>query len=545
MASPLCPSVAFWRIACIDPSDKQIRLHLEPVRSEVSCPVCGTLSSRVHRRYRRHAGDLPWSSWPVQLSIEVRHFFCDNPECQRRIFTEPFPEVLARYARRTGRSQVALLELAHASSAERAALVARLLGFIVSPDTLIRWQLREQFSFASPLVLGVDEFALRRGHSYATILVDLLRHLPIDVLDEKSVNSLTAWLREHPGITALARDRDDSYALAGRSAAPDAVQVADRFHLLHNVSEALKQLLFSGSWATPTDGEGSQSLPQTPDCKQDKAVRPEAAEPTPLEAKPEAPEPTSRKRARWEVVQEAHRRGLSLRAIARETRLSRVTVRKYLQQQSPPDSKRRQSPPGSKRRQRAQPKLAPYLEHLRRRWAEGCQNVSQLYRELVELGYSGGRSQLYQALQPWRSVPGPPLVTPAAPPPRSLLLSPAERLNEANRERLKRFLDANPPLFTGYQLKERFLDMVRKRRVDGLDAWLQEAERSGLPTFQSVAKGMRRDYQPVRSALTLPWSTGQCEGQNCRVKLIKRMGYGRARPELLRQRVLHRPAASS
>ncbi len=384
MVEPLCPSLAFWRIACIAPLDNRIVLHLEPTRPEVSCPLCGTPSGRVHRRYRRHAWDLPWSGWPVQLSIEVRHFFCDNPGCRRRIFAEPFPEVLERYARRTGRAWLALLELAHASSAERAALVARLLGFLVSPDTLIRWQLQEQFAFPPPVALGVDEFAWRRGRSYGTILVDLLRHLPIALLGEKSANSLATWLKEHPGIAVLARDRDDSYALAGRLAIPDAIQVADRFHLLRNVSEALKQLLYSRSWVTPEDGEGDQPLPQAAECTQD------------IDDVPKEPEPTPLKRARWQAVQEARRRGLSTRAIASLTGISRVTVRKYLQAESPPGYHR----PGP-----APTKLAPYLDQLRRRWVEGCHNCSQLHRELRALGYAGGDAQVRRAVQAWRRIP--------------------------------------------------------------------------------------------------------------------------------------------
>lgn len=147
-----------------------------------------------------------------------------------------------------GGPQALLLELAHASSAERAAHVARLLGFPISPDTLIRWQRQERFAFPAPLALGVDEFALLRGHTYGTLLVDLLRRRPIDLLDGKSAGALASWLREHPGVAVLARDRDDSHALAGRLAAPDALQVADRFHLVRNVSDALQGLLRSHRW---------------------------------------------------------------------------------------------------------------------------------------------------------------------------------------------------------------------------------------------------------------------------------------------------------
>jgi transposase len=191
------------------------------------------------------------------------------------------------------------VELAHASSAERAAQVARLLGFIVSADSLIRWQRQERFAIPTPLVLGVDELALRRGRSYGTLLVDLLRHRPVDLLDGKSVRSLAIWLREHPAVAVLARDRDDSYALAGRLAAPDALQVADRFHLVRNVSDALQDLLRSRRWAIPEAADWGPPTQQ-------------AAAPTRyIREAPRKPGPTPLKQARWQAVQEARRRGLA------------------------------------------------------------------------------------------------------------------------------------------------------------------------------------------------------------------------------------------
>jgi transposase len=520
---PLCPSPAFWRIALIAPDDDRILIYLEPTRPEVGCPLCGTPSGRVHSRYRRRAWDLPWSRWPIELNVQVRRFFCDNESCPRRIFVEPFPEVLARHARRTQRARDALLELAHASSAERAALVARLLGFIVSPDTLIRWQRDEEFAFPSPCFLGVDEFALRRGRTYGTILVDLLRRQPVDLLGDKNANSLAAWLKEHPEVAVLARDRDDSYAQAGRLAIPDAVQVADRFHLVRNVGDALRVLLHSRRWAVPEDEETASALRQVESVAQELADVQKERGPTPL------------KQAHWQAVQEAGRQGLSLAAIARKVGIHRKTVRKYLQAEGPTVY----------RRQRSRiTKLGPHLDYLRRRWEEGCRNASQLYCELLARGYTGGAVQVRRAVQPWRRTSRPPPVV-RAPPLGWLLLPAAERLSEADRERLKRHLDANPLLAVGYGLKERFLEIVRDKCIEGLDSWLAEAEDSGLATFRSLATGLRRDYEPVRRAILLPWSTGPCEGHICRVKLIKRIGYGRAKPDLLRKRVLHRPAAVS
>ena len=174
-----CPEPSYWKVNRIAVDGERIVLHLIPVRTWISCPLCGVPSRRVHSRYRRRALDLPWFSWPVQLIIQARRFFCDSPECDRRIFVEPFPKALGRHARQTQRTRDSLLELAHCSTAQLAARVAQLLGFVTSPDSLLRLQRREQFPRFSPRILGVDEFALRKGRTYGTLVLDLERRIPV------------------------------------------------------------------------------------------------------------------------------------------------------------------------------------------------------------------------------------------------------------------------------------------------------------------------------------------------------------------------------
>jgi transposase len=244
----LCPAPAAWRISQMAPEQDRIILYLEPVRTVVACPVCGTDSQRIHSSYQRRPWDLPWGLWLVQLVVHVRRFFCDHPACPRRIFVESFPAVLARYARQPERWRQVLLELAHSTSAEMAARVARWMGYVTSPDPLIRRQRAERFTFPASRVLGVDELALRRGLTYGTLLVDLERHQPIAVLEGRTAEPLTSWLQAYPTVAILVRDGADAYVLAGRQAAPDVLQVADRFHLVRNVGGALKTLLYSSRW---------------------------------------------------------------------------------------------------------------------------------------------------------------------------------------------------------------------------------------------------------------------------------------------------------
>jgi transposase len=520
---PLCPSPEVWQLSLIALLHDRILIHLEPLRESVPCPHCGTRSNRIHSRYWRRPWDLSWSSWPVQLVVHARKFFCDNAPCLRRIFTEPFPGVLGRYARQTQRLHKVLLELAFSSCAEAAARVSKLLGYITSPDPLIRYQRREHRTAPMPQVLGVDEFALCRGSTYGTILIDLERHQPVDILDGKQAEPLAQWLRDHPGVDTLVRDRAEAYALAGHTGAPQALQVADRFHLARNVSDALTELLRSRRWTIPAQ-------------ETELAVHPElhrAKSAAILEMK--EPKATPRKEALWEAVQQRKGRGEYIRAMARELGVCRRTVRKYLAAEHPPAYRKRSS---------RRTKLAPYLSYMHQRWQEGCRSARQLYGELVSRGYRGSESQVRATVRPWRSRrPSTPHANRRTTGLHWWVLRPNQHLRGSSKQELADFLEANPALAKGYYLKESFQRILAEHDGGAFDAWLQAATESGLKPFEALAKSFRQDYAAIKLALTMPWSTGQCEGQICRVKLIKRLGYGRAKLDLLRQRVLHRCAA--
>lgn len=321
-SQPLCPDPNLFRLSLVSLRPDRIALHLEPIRWSVPCPTCGTPNSRIHSRYQRTPRDLPWTQWPVELVVHSRKFFCDDQLCSQRIFTERFPGVLEQYARQTTRLRHMLVELAYASSAEMASRVSEILGCVTSPDTLINWQRREQFNFPEVQVLGVDEFALRRGQTYATILIDLERRRPIDVIDGRDANPLIEWLQRHPGVKALVRDRLEAYAQAGRIGAPGALQVADRFHLVRNVGDALKSLLRSHRWTIPTS-DSNTGVSATIDQPEQSGLNEERRAPP-------------NKQTLWKAVHERRAKGESLRAISRGLSIHRQSVRRYLAARSPP-----------------------------------------------------------------------------------------------------------------------------------------------------------------------------------------------------------------
>jgi hypothetical protein len=405
------------------------------------------------------------------------------------------------------------------------------MGIPVSPDTLLRLLRRADCpKLPTPRVLGVDDFALRRGHHYGTILVDMETHRPIDLLADREAGPLAAWLRDHPGVQIVVRDRAGAYAEGARAGAPEAIQVADRFHLVLNASAAVEELLRGRrrrtEWVADPVPTGTGLAPE----------QPEAEPPAPSPWQQQRAERRARRVARWEEIHARRAAGQNISQIAREVGKGRKTVRRYLATLAPPPAPHaiRPRPSGL-----TSPTLLPYLTYLQDRWQAGCMNVRRLYRELIEQGYTGSYSLLRGALSSWR----PPRPQRHGGPGhrrsvRWLCLRPRDKLTPEEAIVRERVLAGDVDLARGCELFDQFQTLVRNRDEPALAAWVQRAQTSGLPPFQSFANGLVKDEAAVRAALTMEWSNGLVEGHVHRLKLIKRQGYGRANIDLLRRRVL-------
>ena len=332
MINPHLPQAAVLRCSQIQIDPDLVTIFVESVAPFGLCPVCGRAAGRVHSRYTRRLADLPWQGSVVRWCLQSRKFFCDTPACRRRIFTERLPEVAAAYARNTVRLDAALSCIAFACGGEGGSRLAERLGMSTSPDTLLRRIRRAPTPDSSPLhVLGVDDWAVRRGRRYGTLLCDLQRHCPVDLLDDRQAETLAAWLKDHPEIQIITRDRARCYADGASAGAPQAVQVADRFHLMQNLRRALARMLerrYREIRSVARDVAASQQPAGTssdtghaPACKwEDRLPR----------SPPLREVRRDRRFERYQKVIELHHRGISQRAIAKRLGIHRETVGRHI-----------------------------------------------------------------------------------------------------------------------------------------------------------------------------------------------------------------------
>lgn len=528
------------RITAVEQRDTTLTIIAQTNRTAAACPDCHSPSSRVHSRYLRILRDLPILDSPVLLHLTVRRFFCDQQSCSRSTFAEDLPALAPRRARRTLRRSHTLLALVQALGAEAGARLAKRLHLSTSPSTLLRVIRAHTAPIPpSPRVLGIDDFAFRKGRRYGTLLVDLERRRPIAILGDRTAETLASWLKLHPDIEIIARDRASDYARGASLGAPHACQVADRFHLLcnlrdlaeryaHRVSKRVRELLSSPAAeqvivAEPSGGEGcqvqtSQPAPRykpSPTLRQIQAAR------------------KSQRAERFAAVKAYHANGWSNQQIAQAVGLSRHTVRIWL---------RAEELPADQRGYRGASKIDRFAPYLHQRLAEGMTHQSGLWREIQAQGFDGTRSLVAKWIQAHpasekQTRQGDVTIVPSAKALAWLLIGSRERQTDEEQQVLNR-LQQDEELLAFYHLVQRFGDMVRERREEALDDWLADARASGIGEVVSFVQVLRRDEAAVRAGLCMPYSTGPVEGHIHRLKLIKRSGYGRAGLDHLRQRVL-------
>jgi transposase len=529
----LLPDATELQLHCLKFELDAVVLIVRTARHEAFCPYCHQPSCRTHSHYERKLADLPWNGIPVLVRLRTRRFFCDTPGCGQRIFTERLPNTAAPHARRTERLSKAADWFTLAMGGEAGARLAGKVGIVTSGDTLLR-QLRRMPPPAPPYVprvLGIDDWAWRKGHRYGTILCDLERGRVVDLLPDRTVETLSVWLRSHPGVEIISRDRASAYAEAARTAAPKAIQVADRWHLLRNVVEALQRLLES-KHSLLTQAAKAVATTSSPPL----AVRPDASPPVPpppiksTSAERIRQAKRSRRYTRYETVMEMMRQGVSQCEISRQLAIGRRTVHRWVRAGTFPEHLR------TKRSSC----LDRYKDYLNRRHQEGCHNATRLLHELRAQGFRGSYGivshwvrHLRMAPDHSARVPTPPQTDKSSPRQTAWLLLQQPPDAQAYLEELCR---RSPEIAAGAAAARELFQMIQRRDAHSWTQWLKMAEETPLARF---AAHLQRDQAAVLAAMQLPWSNGHVEGQVHRLKLIKRQMYGRAKFDLLRQRVLY------
>ena len=554
----LLPGPSCLRLTNISTTDTSISLELTATRVVVACPACAAESSRVHSLYQRTVSDLPWAGVPVTLHLHVRRFVSRNPACPRATFSEPLPEVVAPSARRSVRLATEQRHLGLQVGGAVASRITMRQGMPVSPATILRLVRRTRLTEpTTPALLGVDEWAYRRRLDSKTILVDLSTRRPIELLPDASAATFASWLQAHPGVCLIARDRAGTFAEGARQAAPDAVQVADRFHLMQNLRTALEQILnqivdvrqtaaealseqsiqLQPSAATVDDSSAGISLP-LPDLRR---VR------DPYRQRVQE-QRRAQRLARYEQVLALRQEGMLHQEIAERLHITRATLARYLKASRFPE--RAPYP-------RLESILDSYNAYLTQRSAAGETNRRKLWQELQSQGFRGSLMTVMRWAQRQQELVPPPLATrrgrnqqaragqgeQTLAPLRTRrvvwwLLRQPDRLSAERQAVLARMEQANPAFGQLNRLTVQFTEMLRKRQVEQLRPWLEAAQASEFGELKSLAGSLERDYAAVEAALRLPYSSGPVEGNITRLKLIKRSGYGRASFDLLRLRVL-------
>ena len=524
-------------------------------QSASACPQCATLATRVHSRYRRTLTDLPWAGYRCRLLLHVRRFFCTETACPRNIFTERLPTVLAPWARRTHRLVMAHQRIGLALGGAAGVRLADTLGFGGGIDLLLHTIRTTPLPAPpAPQQIGVDDWAWRKGATYGTIIVDHATQRPLDLLPDRRADTLATWLTGHPSVTLITRDRSGAFAEAAANGAPTAIQVADRFHLLMNIREAVFQSLppyRAVIEALFTDAAVPDSVAPTPTLAETAVTGCPAITP----ATPLPPQPISgakagqtaavqdRRQVRAALIHDLHERGWTQTAIAAHLHLDRQTVARYLQHPLGP-------PP-----QRHPPRrsiLDPYKPYMLERWNAGCLNASQLVRKIMARGYAGSDGAVRRYITQVRKATGlPPYSQKGTDHPQVLAQKPCPSLTCIAWQIVKK--PAPPPepqspmiaqlcqhaeLATLITLATTFTHMIRERNAGALDAWIAQVKTSPFPPLQRLGRSLQDDHAAVAAALSMPHNNGRTEGHVHRLKLLKRQMYGRAKLDLLRQRLV-------
>lgn len=527
----------------IDYSCSIVKIHASIKAKRSKCPICRKYSNKVHDHYTRTLSDLPVFQNKTTIILKTRKFKCLNSQCNRKVFSEQTPYFL-RYSRRTKRASKILDSLSIELTGKLGSILSKQLLIPVSSSTITRIVHRQQLPpIIQPKVLGVDDWAYRKGRSYGTILIDMETSRPIDILPSREGKELKKWLSKYPDVKIVTRDRASSYSSAINEVCPNAEQVADRFHLLMNLSDALDKYfksvnpkirklikdksneLLNMSDVQNMDNEEEKSLQSLSKVQKIDGIK------------------VDQRQDIFNKIKELQAKGISKRKIARDLGISRNTVKSYFSLEALPPRISYKST-----------NIELFTQHIVARLNDKGYMMKDIIDEIYKLGYNGSRTQAYHNINIIKErfeIYTPnftqiqksriPYVKPLSS--RKLAkyigscLTSIKDLDE--RKYVQTLLDNMSELQVIRKLVQIFKSML-KRGHGNINRWIEfikcsKYKMSGLTTF---ANGLLRDIKAVKNGINMPWSNGAVEGHVNRIKSIKRQMYGRASFNLLRKKVI-------
>src|ERR1051326_53540 len=497
----------------------QVTITLASTASSARCPGCNLPSTRLHSHYQRTVIDVPCAGRQVTFRVQTQKWRCLDITCARRVFAERLDPFIRVSARMTPRLNQALEQIGAATSGEGGTRLAEHLSMTTSPTTLLRRVLAVPDPvLPPPKKIGLDEWAYRRGRRYGTIIVDLERHRVVDLLPDREVATVVAWLQQHPTVELVSRDRSREFARAIALGAPQAIQVLDRWHVLKNLTELLPPILGR------CFAELRRALQRAQEVLPAEPVSAHPAQfPSPWTAAPSQQAEARRlarqqeRNARYTQMRSLREWGWTSEEIAAQLRMNPRTVRHWL----------RTFHTDTRYGKRAHPfdRFAPYVWE---RWQQGCHNGTLLWEELVAQGYKGSLKSVYQFLRPLRQglrPESPALDASAAARPSSpdrthlplrtpldryaltqvhwLLIRDPEGLTASEREHVTWLCNQQETLATLYALVQAFRRLVKERRGNELEVWARACETSGIRELKRFATHLRTEWDPAVAGLTL------------------------------------------
>jgi transposase len=510
-------------------------IEIEASHPTSCCPLCAQPSDSIKTHYRRVLRDAPCAGRQVQLVLTVRKFYCRNLYCPQKVFAERLPAFVEPWARMTIRCSQHITSIGLATCGKGGTRLAARLGLQTTRPTILRRIMDLPDAFTSSVVyLGIDDFSFRRGYRFGTILVNLESHRVVDLLPDRRVETAAEWMLHQPDLAVISRDRGGEYASAAREGAPQAIQCADRFHIVKNLTEAV-QVLLARCQAKILAEKKPDDLCQGEQNKPIIFIE-EWRPPEPAHVEKVRLARRAGRYARYQQVVELSRQGIATKEIAGRLGMSDRTVRDWLKQGAFPEAQKRR---------KKQSSFDPFAAYVLKRWQDGEHNGLVLWQEIKNQGYTGTDRSVYRYLKTLKQTEVRATINPERIQKYSantaiwLFVRDPKKLDEMEREDLVAFCQASADLKKAYDLLQDFLAMVHKREGHRLDAWLVRVAESNLPELQSFAAGVQKDKEAVRAGLTWSINNGMVEGHVTKLKLIKRQGYGRAGFPLLRKRVLH------